>query len=152
MFGEEGRFADAYFAHADSAANFIVNLASLQHIFTPTFGSNMPLWSLSHESWFCVTFGLVAVWTSRGYASRTCHAALLLALALVVLPSLYKPQHVFWFVMWLGGVAAARLPKARMAPALALVLVAALGLLALLLLRGDGLDKWALSSRSTASR
>ncbi len=144
-FGSEGAFADGYFAHAADPANFILNLLNLQHIFGPTFGSNMPLWSLSHEFWFYVTFGLVAVGLSRGYAPSARRAALLFALAVLILPTLYKPQHIFWFAMWLGGVAAARLPRSKMAPALALVLFAGLGVFAILLLRGAALDKWAIS-------
>lgn len=144
-FGADGNFADGYFGNADGPSTFLFNLLSLQHMFAPTYGSNMPLWSLSHEFWFYLTFGLVCVGLSRGYGLGARCIALGLAALLLALPLPNKPQHLFWFMIWLGGVAAARIPQSRAGPALALVLLAAGALAALLVLRADLLDKSAIA-------
>ena len=44
-----------------SATTFLGNLAFVQTVFVPVYGTNGPLWSLANEFWYYVMFPLVAV-------------------------------------------------------------------------------------------
>ena len=96
-----------------SATTLLGNLAFLQTIHAPIFGSNGPMWSLANEFWYYVVFPL-ALWLALARLSQRAFAtglAILLALA-VALP--------WWLLeggaIWVAGAAAswcARRPELR---------------------------------------
>lgn len=47
--------------YSNSFLTFIGNLFFLQNIFVSTYGTNSPLWSLSYEFWYYVTFPLFLI-------------------------------------------------------------------------------------------
>lgn len=85
-----------------SVATFLGNLAFLQTITVPVFGSNGPLWSLANEFWYYIAFPLLA-----GAALLRVRAAarILLAVAAIGL-LLWLP---WWLVqaglIWVAGAA-----------------------------------------------
>jgi peptidoglycan/LPS O-acetylase OafA/YrhL len=105
------------------------NLAFLQSLFVPTFGSNGPLWSLAYEFWYYVWFpSLLLALRYRRFGA----GLLTLALA-VAFPALAKG-----FVVWLMGSALFYLDRrARLtgqgSPAARFQLVLAMGVLAAVL-------------------
>lgn len=76
------------------------NVAFLQELVVPAFGSNGPLWSLSYEAWAYVTFPLLfrAVLGSGRVWKRACLAALG-ATILLVAGGLFR----FYFCVWCVG-------------------------------------------------
>ena len=49
-----------------------MNAGFLQTFVAPTYGSNMPLWTISAEFWFYVVFGLAAAtYLARSIVGRT---------------------------------------------------------------------------------
>lgn len=86
------------------------NIAFLQTVVVPVFGSNGALWSLANEFWYYILFPLV--WLAlRGKLSpfwRAVHLVLFCALAWWTRTSLLP-----LFPVWLGGVALHALPKLR---------------------------------------
>jgi len=108
--GYDGRFYDLYLqgprgplGDDHSLLAFVGNLAFLQNIYVPVFGSNGPMWSLTNEFWYYIACPLV-VWValSAGGVRRIVGLAILLAL-IVVLP--------MWLIegaiIWVAGAAAA---------------------------------------------
>lgn len=119
----------AFFIGRDGAGVFLANLANLQNIAAPAYGTNSPLWSLAHEFWYYVTFGLALAALSR--ARPFFFRALCGAGALVLLIALSAPggYHLFGFLLWLTGVMAARIadtPATSRRGALAIFLLALL--------------------------
>ena len=109
--GYDGRFyeiyasgprADAPISH--SLLTWVGNLAFLQTILVPCFGSNGPLWSLANEFWYYVVFPLGAwlVAGRSGIAARLAGVAVLTALV-AFLP--------YWLLtgglVWVAGAGAA---------------------------------------------
>jgi peptidoglycan/LPS O-acetylase OafA/YrhL len=83
---------------------FFGNLAFLQTIACPTFGSNSPLWSLANEFWYYLLFPVllevVKAWRSKAAARATLLSLLTLAIAAFVgWPILCD------FPIWLAGTA-----------------------------------------------
>lgn len=72
------------------------NLAFLQTIAVPTWGSNGPLWSLAYEFWFYIWFPAIALLLGRRRVS--------LALASLVV-AWFNPGIAFGFIAWLIGLA-----------------------------------------------
>lgn len=119
------------FANRSSLGVFAANLASLQDIFAPYFGTNSALWTLSHEFWYYVTFGLFAASLSPGYSPRARKFALAASAILLAVMSASLSYHLFGFALWLTGVAAARMARAPIKSArlaLAIFLGVAIGL------------------------
>jgi peptidoglycan/LPS O-acetylase OafA/YrhL len=83
-----------------TAAAFWGNLAFLQRVRVPTFGSNVPLWSLAFEAAYYVLFPLVllAVWRSTPWRQRALYAALAIAFGL-----LYRGEILVYAPIWLLG-------------------------------------------------
>ena len=103
----------------------VINLLFLQSIFGPTYGSNMPLWSLAVEWWFYVLFGLaVYVFARRGWEGRRVVASAVL-LAIVVALARFQPYILFTLPLWLLGVAARVVPRPRVGRA-AIIPIAAI--------------------------
>lgn len=109
--GYDGRYYELYLSGPrgpvdldHSLLTLLGNLAFLQTIAVPTFGSNSPMWSLANEFWYYVVFPLAA-WLSVariGAIGRLTGLAVLLVLV-VMLPT--------WLleggVIWVAGAAAA---------------------------------------------
>lgn len=79
------------------------NALYLQEIAVPTFGSNGPLWSLSYEFWYYALFPalLVSCFGRNSAASRLAHA-----LAAAAIATLVGERILFYFAIWILGVAA----------------------------------------------
>ena len=103
-----GLNAHAGFETAASLApsTFIGNLAFLQTIFVPTFGSNYALWSLANEFWYyllCPLF-LAPLNTSL---SRTWRIAMFASAIIIYLLLMRQNGSLAWlFVIWWLGVGA----------------------------------------------
>lgn len=87
---------------------FGANALMLQHFFTPTFGSNHPLWTISAEFWFYTVFGLALLVADQS-AKRGRRAAA--GVAAVVATLLLGPEFLLLFGLWTVGVAAAYAPS-----------------------------------------
>ncbi|OLE28276.1 MAG: hypothetical protein AUI36_31230 [Cyanobacteria bacterium 13_1_40CM_2_61_4] len=87
---------------------FLGNLFFLQSLFSPSFGSNNPLWSLSYEFWYYMLFPvLLFVVSSRlGLQRRLLYAVVGLALF-----GLIGPTVGFYFLIWLAGAAVGLGPR-----------------------------------------
>ena len=129
-FGATGIYDLPIYADRSSFGLLVANLLNLQDIFARYFGTDSALWTLSHEYWYYVAFGLIAVGLSSGYARHMRIAAFAGALALTAIMSLTLSYHLFGFMLWLAGAAAARLPRRLVSSrmALAAFLVIAVGL------------------------
>ena len=131
-----------YSARSDAGV-FLGNLLNLQDIFIPYFGTNSALWTLAHEYWYYVTFGMIGVSLSSGYSRRVRRASGAAAIALLAIMSFSLSYHFFGFFLWLSGVAAARAsrPLVRSSrTAAVLFLVTAIGLR--LLVRYSLIEVW----------
>ncbi len=80
------------------------NVAFLQTIVVPVFGTNGPLWSLANEFWYYVLFPLVVIGvglTGVGVAARAS------ALTAAAVTAYLLPFEMLWgFLFWCFGVAA----------------------------------------------
>lgn len=85
---------------------FFGNLLMLQTIAVPTFGSNMPLWTISLEFWFYAVFGLGALVA----LSKPRRQRVLFAIGLLLLALLLGKSFLIYMGLWLIGVASAFVP------------------------------------------
>jgi peptidoglycan/LPS O-acetylase OafA/YrhL len=83
------------------------NLLFLQGILVPTFGTDMPLWSLSYEFWYYVAFPFLAIALAAKFPAR--HRWLSCG-ALAVLLVCCGASISSYFLIWLMGVAVYQLP------------------------------------------
>jgi peptidoglycan/LPS O-acetylase OafA/YrhL len=108
--GYDGRFFDMYAVGPgaggvdDSWRTFTGNLAFLQTIDVPNFGSNGPIWSLANEFWYYIVFPLAAwlVFTPSGRLPRVGGLLLLIFLGIMLPPWLLQAGAI-----WVAGAAAA---------------------------------------------
>ena len=85
---------------------FLRNLAMLQTIAAPSFGSNQPLWTISLEFWFYAVFGLaLASWR----ADQKCIRIFGL-IATVLLVAMLGVSFPFFMGLWLIGAVIAFVP------------------------------------------
>jgi len=92
----------AYVEARTGLLNLLGNIAFLQTIYVPVFGSNGPLWSLSNEFWYYVLFPLMigAFLFRKGVVA-------ILPVALIVPVVLMLPTAILkYFTVWLLGAAA----------------------------------------------
>lgn len=85
---------------------FIGNLFMLQTIAMPTFGSNMPLWTISLEFWFYAVFGFA----SLVVLAKPGRQRILPAIGLLLLIVLLGKSFLIYMGLWLIGVASAFVP------------------------------------------
>lgn len=81
----------------------IANIAFLQTIAAPVFGTNGPFWSLANEFWYYIVFPLAAaaIFVSQSVVQRGILAIIALVLALML------PGHIMVLgLIWLAGAAA----------------------------------------------
>ena len=94
-----------------SLAMFFGNVAFLQTIRAPVFGSDFPLWSLANEFWYYVLFPLVCL----SYFARRTAAKIASAILLVAIAWFLRGGVVWAFAIWLMGVALyVAVPRARL--------------------------------------
>lgn len=114
MLGE--KVSSEPFASLLTPGLFFGNLLMLQTIAMPTFGSNMPLWTISLEFWFYAVFGLGSVvWLAKaGWPRISC------AIGLLLVSLLLGGKFFGYMGLWMIGVAVAFVPwRAIEAPRLA---------------------------------
>ncbi|MBZ5527158.1 MAG: acyltransferase family protein [Acidobacteriia bacterium] len=87
-----------------TARDFLGNVFFVQTIFTRTFGSNGPLWSLANEFWYYVLFP-VAFFAGLAWAGRSFRRAVSLSGVAVVLMALLGLEKLAGFVVWMAGSA-----------------------------------------------
>ncbi|HUY81108.1 MAG TPA: acyltransferase [Acidobacteriaceae bacterium] len=108
------------------------NYTFLQTILVPTLGSNGPLWSLSNEFWYYITFPalVMAILPRIALPRRLFYLLLLVAVVLFV-----KPAIALLGFVWLMGVAIHYLPRIpdKTAFARRAIVIAALALFAVTL-------------------
>jgi peptidoglycan/LPS O-acetylase OafA/YrhL len=115
IFADTGAYLDPTFMNRSGLLVLFANLANLQDIFAPYFGTNSALWTLSHEYWYYVTFGLIAASFSRAYGGVMRWVCAGLGITLLLGLSASLSYHLFGFVLWLigAGAAVARKPLLR---------------------------------------
>jgi peptidoglycan/LPS O-acetylase OafA/YrhL len=106
--GYDGRYNSIYAFSPHSAdhsfSTLLGNLAFLQSIYVPAFGTNTPMWSLTNEFWYYVTFPL-AFWVGLGRATATVRTAGLCTLLLIIL--VLPAWLLEGGIVWIAGAAAA---------------------------------------------
>ena len=112
LFAGRGIYEAPVFAGHFGMLPLLANIASLQDIFFPTFGTNSALWTLAHEFWYYITFPLLMLPWAQSVARPLRLAGFALGLALLIGMSASLSWHLFGFGLWLCGTAAARLPRA----------------------------------------
>jgi peptidoglycan/LPS O-acetylase OafA/YrhL len=85
-------------------ATFFGNLAFVQTILCPPFGSNSPLWSLANEFWYYVLFP-VALAAGLAWKQRSAGKAILLAIFAACVAAFIGWTILLGFVIWLSGTA-----------------------------------------------
>jgi peptidoglycan/LPS O-acetylase OafA/YrhL len=138
--GYDGRYYDLYSegprAPADvdhSMLTFFGNLAFLQTIYVPTFGSNGPMWSLANEFWYYILFPLMGwiVLARVSWVERSAALSIFVAL-IALLPVFLLEGGVIWVVGAASAWCSRQQPLGRLLRHIAvrigavLVLVAAL--------------------------
>lgn len=111
LFADTGVYAAAEFAGRSSLADLLANVAGLQDIYFPYFGTNSALWTLAHEYWYYVGFALLVMPWARAYSPAARAAGGAAGVALLILLSASWSYHLFGFGLWLAGAAAARLAR-----------------------------------------
>jgi peptidoglycan/LPS O-acetylase OafA/YrhL len=84
-----------------SLVDFLGNVAFVQTIAVPTFGSNGALWSLANEFWYYALFPLAACVVARVAKTRT-HIVLCIAAFAVIATGITK-EILLAFPVWLVG-------------------------------------------------
>jgi peptidoglycan/LPS O-acetylase OafA/YrhL len=96
-------------ANALSVGAFVGNVAFLQTIVVPPFGSNGALWSLANEWWYYVLFPIAACVVGRVYVNPSRVAACVVCFCLVC--AFLGKSIVMLFPTWLLGVLVFLLPR-----------------------------------------
>ena len=88
-----------------TAGVFIGNVLNFQEIHTVTYGTNSPLWSLSCEFWYYITFPLLVAPLARNYPNWFRYGGFAVGVA-VFLSMANAPWFRFGFVLWVVGALA----------------------------------------------
>jgi peptidoglycan/LPS O-acetylase OafA/YrhL len=102
--GYDGRYYDLFASGPrpptgsdHSLPTLLGNMAFLQTLFVPTFGSNGPMWSLANEFWYYVVFPLITwLFLARVAASQRLFGATILAALIWVLPTSLLEGGLIW--------------------------------------------------------
>jgi peptidoglycan/LPS O-acetylase OafA/YrhL len=109
---------------SDTLNTFFGNMAFLQTICVPTFGSDLPLWSLAKEFWYYLLFPALLVATVAPVSRLQKRISAALACCLLIL----LPHGMLsGFLVWMLGVAVFSLPHLRIGERKALLLSAGSG-------------------------
>lgn len=110
-----GPVARHFARHFNTPEAFLGNLASLQNIFTPTFGSNAAMWTLSLEFWFYIVAGFLGAALTLAPLSRARRIGLLFAGLAMPVATLFTPSYfLFGATIWAAGAFCARLAPTRL--------------------------------------
>src|SRR5208282_6759170 len=123
---------DAIAAHSGPIL-FLGNLAFLQTIAVPSYGSNVAMWSLANEAWYYLIFPCIWMAVSRGQTARKRVIYASLGLAMLVFVG---SKIAGLFPTWLLGTGLALSPRLRLMESRWSSVVAALPLLGVLGLIG----------------
>lgn len=89
-----------------TGAVFLANLANVQEILAPPFGTNSPLWSLACEFWYYICFPLLALPLARNYDARLRYGGFALGVAIFAFLGSASPWFRFGFLLWVIGALA----------------------------------------------
>ena len=138
--GYDGRYFDLYLEGPRAPAGldhsmlaFFGNLAFLQTIYVPTFGSNLPMWSLANEFWYYIVFPLVGwiVLARVSWVARSATLSILLVL-IALLPVFLLEGGVIWVLGAASAWCSGQQPFGRLLKHIALRIGAVLVLVAAL--------------------
>lgn len=109
--GYDGRYYDVFASGPHeplgtdlSLLTFFGNVAFLQTIAVPTFGSNAPMWSLANEFCYYIIFPMVA-WIVMASSTLLRKAAVLVGIVVIV--ALIPASILEGGIIWMAGAAAA---------------------------------------------
>ncbi|PWB84443.1 MAG: acyltransferase [Methylocystaceae bacterium] len=95
-----------------SLTTFLGNLAFVQGIYAPVFGSNGPLWSLANEFWYYIVFPLAFLLFARGpVVSQAIHATALVLLVTFLPAGLWEGG-----LVWAAGAFAGWIVRKKLFP------------------------------------
>ncbi len=99
---------------------FFGNIAFLQTVFVPTFGSDDPLWSLTNEFWYYILFPCIVISVAAGFSAVKRVAAFAAWIFIAGFLWLYGPKGILsGFCIWLFGAVLSVLgPPSWLAPRL----------------------------------
>ncbi|MFO1115684.1 MAG: acyltransferase [Beijerinckiaceae bacterium] len=110
-----GPVARHFERHFNTLEAFAGNLASLQNIFTPTFGSNAAMWTLGLEFWFYIVAGFLGAALTVAPLSRARRVGLMAAGLAMPLATLFTPSYfLFGAIIWAAGAFCAHLAPTRL--------------------------------------
>jgi peptidoglycan/LPS O-acetylase OafA/YrhL len=89
---------------------FLGNVANLQEIYVPPYGTNSPLWSLGCEFWYYMAFPLLAAPLARNYPKALRFGGFALGAAIIIVMSAASSWFRLGLVLWVFG-ALATLPS-----------------------------------------
>ncbi|WEG14746.1 acyltransferase [Pullulanibacillus sp. KACC 23026] len=99
--------------HNDSLKSFMINALFLKGQFTPSFGQNGVLWSLTYEFWYYILFPPLALFLfSKSIRKRFLYFVVTVALAYFIYQVL-GPRVLKYFSIWLMGAGVAILPRLK---------------------------------------
>lgn len=87
--------------YSNSFKTFFANLFFLQSLYSPVYGSNGPLWSLTYEFWYYITFPLLII--SIGMIKKSRKNQIITGIILVLVFSFFTYFIFEGFVIWLLG-------------------------------------------------
>jgi peptidoglycan/LPS O-acetylase OafA/YrhL len=94
-----------------STTTFIGNLAFLQTIAVPAYGTNLPIWSLANEFWYYILFPLfLGVFFVTMHALQRIFSIVLLLILIAWLPA----PLLMAGIVWLAGALAARVQSSAL--------------------------------------
>jgi len=103
---DPGVYASGLFREHFGLGIFLGNVANLQEIYVPCYGTNSPLWSLSCEFWYYICFPLLAAPLARNYSKALRVSAFALGLAIFLTLSFASGWFRFGFLLWVIGALA----------------------------------------------
>ena len=89
--------------YSASLETFFANITFLQSVYSPVYGSNGPLWSLTYEFWYYIAFPLLTI--IFGVVKMSNVKKVIAALILFVITYYFAAHLLLGFIIWMLGVA-----------------------------------------------